>query len=63
MSIQTDIERVQKKNLRRRQKMEWETCLRKNLTDPHDDDLVTMVTANRKRAAYKEKINQLRRHR
>lgn len=61
MSMQTDIERLQEKNLRRRQRMKGEANLRKNLTDPHDTDLAASVTANRKRAANKDKIDRLKR--
>ena len=63
MSMQTDIERLQKKNLRRRQRMEGEANLRKNLTEPHDADLATTVTANRQRAENKDKVDQIKRGR
>ena len=61
MSMQSDIERLQKKSLRRRQRVEGEANLRKNLTEPHAADLATTVTANRQKAENKDKIDRLKR--
>jgi hypothetical protein len=62
MSMQADIERLQIKNLRRRQRVEGEANLKKNLTEPHDADLAVTVTANRQKAENKDKIDQLKRN-
>ncbi|MDF2366963.1 MAG: hypothetical protein P1U71_06820 [Sneathiella sp.] len=61
--MQADIERLQEKSLRRRQRLEGEANLRKNLTEPHDADLATTVTANRLKTANKDKIDRLKRGR
>ncbi|MFC4271850.1 hypothetical protein GQF03_16195 [Sneathiella chungangensis] len=63
MSMKSDFERIQEKNLRRRQREEGEKNLRKGLADPHEDDLMITVTANRERAENREKIDQLKRNR
>ncbi|MCC3303807.1 hypothetical protein [Sneathiella sp. HT1-7] len=62
MSMQADIERLQKQSLRRRHRLQGEATLRRNLTDPHDADLTATVTANRRKAANKDKIDRLRRN-
>lgn len=61
MSMQADIERLQKKSLRRRQRVEGEANLRKNLTEPHTTDLATTVTTNRQNAENKNKLDKLKR--
>ncbi len=61
MSMQADIERLQRKTLRRRLRAKGEANLKKNLTEPHDADLATTVTANRQRAENKDKIDRLKR--
>lgn len=63
MPMQSDIARVQNQKLRHRQRMEGETNLKKNVADPHDDDLAATVMANREKAGQKEKIDQLKRNR
>tara|TARA_R110002072_G_C7538682_1_gene498038 strand:+ start:200 stop:391 length:192 start_codon:yes stop_codon:yes gene_type:complete len=63
MSMKSDNERLQKQNLRRRHREEGESNLRKNLSEPHGDDLSATVTANRVRATQQEKIDRLKRHR
>lgn len=63
MSMKSDFERIQEKNLRRRQREEGEKNLKKGLADPHEDDLMITVTANRERAENREKIDQLKRNR
>ena len=63
MPMQSDIARVQNQILRRRQRVEGETNLKKNVADPHNVDLEATVTANREKAGQKEKIDQLKRNR
>jgi hypothetical protein len=63
MSMQADIERLQKKSLRRRQRVEGEANLKKSLSEPRDADLAVTVTANHQRAVNKGKIDRLKRSR
>ncbi len=61
MSMQADIERLQKKSLRRRQRVEGEANLRIGQVEPHEADLALTVEANRQRAENKDKIDRLKR--
>jgi hypothetical protein len=62
MSLSTDIERVQSKSLRKRQRIVRETALLQGLSDPHKNDLARTVDANQKKSAQKAKLNRLRRN-
>lgn len=61
MSIQSDFERLQKVNLRKRQRISGEIDLKKAIPAPKVSDLSPTVIANRRHAENRAKIQQLRR--
>ena len=63
MPMQSDIERLKNIKQRQHQRVEGEKALKKGISEPHGGDLVTTVTANRKKAAHKASIDQLKRNR